>query len=315
MLTDRRVNKEEIKSVFKQFPNDPRLGSRGYVQITNSSISTYLNPQLQNTEKLRDVVKNMQGLTLISPGISRCPKDEKVVCAYYDYSDVPNKFEIFLSAYSDLQNKEYGSALDKFIKYDLFYLNAEPIYGEEPTLRSEILPYIAIAGAKMGKTDNVNEYLENEVASRSKKFDYWLAKAIINSVKGDIDDSIESLKKAFIAIPFPENRSIFPWYQLAETSEWLFDETGDQRFIEIALNWMQDYQVIQPIYAWSYAFEAKYSKDKLRRVRAIGIADYLDMNSHWLSGVPNGLKLKARKWMKDNNPFSLEKQPEIKESI
>ena len=83
----------------------------------------------------------------------------------------------------------------------------------------------------------------------------------------------------------------------------------------MALNWMQDYQVIQPIYAWSYAFEAKYSKDKLRRVRAIGIADYLDMNSHWLSGVPNELKLKARKWMKDNNPFSLEKQPEIKESI
>ena len=265
-----------------------------------TSFAGFLDPQLQ-----KKIQNNQFSSMKIASNETLCRNKENRICVSFNLSEKPNQYELFLRAYYNIRNQNYQFALDKFIEYDLYFpFNTGR---KNNVLDVELLTYITRAAVKTNKSAEIKNYLDSEYVNH-QSFDYFLSKAIIYSAEEKVQESIETLNKAFLRIPYTENRSIFPWYQLAEVCEWLFNETGDQRYIEMALQWMQDYQVIQPIYAWSYAFEAKYSSDELRKVRAIAIAEYLDPNSQWLSDVPNELKTKARKWMKNNNPFTFENQ-------
>jgi hypothetical protein len=73
--------------------------------------------------------------------------------------------------------------------------------------------------------------------------------------------------------------------------------------MQTALDWVRRYQIIQPQFSWSYAFEACYSDDEKARMRAAGFAQYLDSASAWLAKVPESVRKQGAKWWEENNPF------------
>lgn len=309
MRTDRRINKDEITEDIKRLLSKPINGKTRRLPVSTNSLAMYLNPEFKETLK----VSPLPGITLYSNKLSDdCPTKKYIICGELDPKKIPSRYDLFIDAYSELELSNYKAALEKFIEYDIYY----SVNDINRALHSELLPYIAMAASKTDKSDAINKYLNEKYDHiKSRTFDSYLAKAVADHSKGESLDSIDSLNKAFLLIPYTEYRTTSPWYQLLEVSEWLFDETGEKKFIQMALKWAESYQVIDPVHAWSYAFEAKYSEDDTRKLRAIGIADYLDPKSKWLSAVSNKLKLKARKWMKTNNPFDIEKKLEKREVI
>lgn len=66
--------------------------------------------------------------------------------------------------------------------------------------------------------------------------------------------------------------------------------------------------MIQPQFAWAYAFEALYAEDEEERVRAAAFAQYLDPNSAWLSKVPEAIRKKGAERWPELNPFILKQE-------
>jgi len=92
-------------------------------------------------------------------------------------------------------------------------------------------------------------------------------------------------------------------YQIVELCEWLYEDSKDKRHRELALKWSKDYQVIQPMFAWAYAIEAKYTRNTKDKIRALAFAQHLDPQSARIAGFSKRDKAKASKWMKKHNPF------------
>ena len=128
--------------------------------------------------------------------------------------------------------------------------------------------------------------------------------AYFAGLAGNVDRGLKELKNALIGMPLGAGTNAINAYQYAETCIWLYDETQDERYRELALTWARTYQRMEPIMGWAYSLEAAYgdSKDK-RHTRAIALAWYLDRNSFWLRKVPKAEVEKARAWLPQNNPF------------
>ncbi len=137
------------------------------------------------------------------------------------------------------------------------------------------------------------------------RFDRGLSLSVIYAHLGDSDAASEHLKQAFYNRPHTMSRPQFSWYQITEVAEWVYHRTGDQRILDLAINWAKAYQVIQPQFAWSYAFEARYSQDRNARIRASAFTLYLDPKSQWLSDVPTNILEASKIWWKQHNPFVL----------
>jgi hypothetical protein len=54
----------------------------------------------------------------------------------------------------------------------------------------------------------------------------------------------------------------------AQACEWLYQETGDARFVTELLEWVKKHEVIQPAHGWAYAMEYAYEKPAGARPRA-----------------------------------------------
>ncbi len=176
------------------------------------------------------------------------------------------------------------------------------------TSEAQMTPYYVWAGLKSGKTMQVRKLLESNKI-KDDKFDGSLARAVLKGLQGEHQEAIKNIKTAFAHRPYTESRFFFSWYQIVELCEWLYKESNEKRYIEIGLKWARDYQKIQPMFAWAYAFEAKYTEDPERRLRALAFAQYLDRQSSYISHVSSSEKEKARAWMKNNNPFGPEPAP------
>jgi hypothetical protein len=131
-----------------------------------------------------------------------------------------------------------------------------------------------------------------------------LTKAILAAGKKENDEALRALQQAFNIHPFTGSRLFDTWYELVETCEWLYVNFGDKRYLDLGMKWAKSYQVIQPMYSWAYAFEAKYAQNTEARKRALALALYLDRNSERIANIPESEKQNARKWLEYNNPFT-----------
>jgi hypothetical protein len=148
---------------------------------------------------------------------------------------------------------------------------------------------------------------------RESHFDAGLTRAVLLASAGDHDQALAALVDAYHSRPHTRWRPFFSWYQLTDTAEWLYKETGDERFLKHALQWAKAYQEIQPQFGWAYAFEAVYSKDRNARIEAAGYASYLDAGSAWLQQVPEDIREQGRKWWSENSPYEQIKKDLIKQ--
>jgi len=205
----------------------------------------------------------------------------------------------FFNLYMLMKQERYAEALAAFIEYD----RRVDITSTHSSADFS-LPYFAMTVADSESSDKLPDMLAIlDKTDRKNTFDHILARSVISGAKDEVESSLQLLRKAFHARPHTKWRPIYSWYQLTETAEWLYQRTGDERFISYALQWARSYQAIQPQFAWAYAFEALYSKNEDDRIRAAGYAAYLDSRSQWLSRVPAPLREKGRLWWEKNNPY------------
>ncbi len=298
-LTDRLLLEESVGSVLDA------LSDRYYSQkVINDIHSRRLSSYLQTNMKER--VENDEFPGVVLADFEAESQNKNFYKVEMDYSLIPTRYQQFTKAYHALKHKNFDVAIEHFSLFELYY----PIHveSENQTLAIEILPYVVISAVETGRAANIAAYLkdafdENEIDT----YDYRVSKAILSAFEGNLDDSMLQLEKAFLKMPHVGSRGIFTWYQLFEICEWISNVTNERDALEFALEKARVLQIIHPVYSWSYAFEAKYSQEDERRVRAAAIAEYLDKESYWLTGVPESIRQKAEIWMKHNNPFSVNK--------
>ncbi|GAB1264046.1 hypothetical protein NBRC116492_08550 [Aurantivibrio infirmus] len=169
-----------------------------------------------------------------------------------------------------------------------------------------IISYIFMAISREEDIEKLPDILKiiSQSHSRFRAFDSNLISAVINAHLKNYDESINNLKLALANLP-EDSRPIEDWYQLVEICEWIYNKSGDKRFIDQALIWSKQHQKIIPQSSWAYAFEAKYSVDRESRVRASAFATYLDRHSEWLSDVPEDIRKEGAIWWETHNPFVL----------
>ena len=210
-----------------------------------------------------------------------------------------NLYTGFMQAYILLKADNYEESLNKFLAYDKYH-----DFSRSTNKSSFALPYAAMAVAKSRPAGDLSKLLAVvEKAQGEERFDADLTRSVIFASQGNPDQALVALTDAFHNRPHTKWRPIFSWYQLTETAEWLHEVTGDERFIQHALKWAKGYQLIQPQFAWAYAFEALYSKNKADRVRAAGYAAYLDSRSEWLQHVPKNIREQGAIWWDENEPY------------
>jgi tetratricopeptide (TPR) repeat protein len=236
----------------------------------------------------------------LTSGISRFRRSERKPLT--ERVEVPSPFVSFADAYVELKKGNYAAAVEKFDYIASFY----PIEGDAFTRTDGYaLPYFAWASAKAKDPLGLERFLlAGPWLPEKQRFDYALALAFFAGLRGEHDKALEHLQRAFNQRPSTDSRPITTAYQWAEACEWLYLATGEKRYIDAALKWAKAHQRILPMVAWAYAMEAKYATSEDDRVRALGVALYLDPQSERVAALDPKLKERAKAWFSTNNPFA-----------
>jgi hypothetical protein len=206
---------------------------------------------------------------------------------------VKSELAYFADAYASLRRGDYQAAVNKFTAMTDRY----PMEEGQATLS-----YFAYAAAKTGDTMGLAHYIQHLPV---RDFDYLLAAAYSMGVHKDVQGAQHALSLAFRVKPLDDERPVMPDYQYAEACEWLYQETGDARFVTMLLDWVRVYQRLQPAYAWAYAMQYTYEKPGEARMRALAFTQYLDPASPRIANAPKADLKRAQAWFKDHNPFKL----------
>jgi hypothetical protein len=214
-------------------------------------------------------------------------------------------FVSFAKAYDLMKEKKYAEAFDILMDLNWYHSYENMYYGHSLKM------YFVWAGIKGGAIKEIDRHFRiMEPEAKYEKyhdFDYELALAAYKGGTGKHDDAIKYLKTAFAIRPKSLERPLPSWYQIVELCEWLFEDSGDARYKELALKWARAYRTIMPMCAWAYAVEANYSQAHDDRIRALALAQYLDPQSSRIAHFDAAMRKEAAAWMKRNNPFRLDK--------
>jgi hypothetical protein len=206
----------------------------------------------------------------------------------------------YVDAYYAVKEGKFGQAYEIYKKQQYFHNSGD--------LHQCALPYIYWAAAKNGKLQELETELRKLKDPRiaqleEDEFYAHLSQAVELGLQGQHKKAEEQLRSASYRLPATRSKPFFSWYQLVEISEWLYKETHDPIYRELAFKWAKLYQRIQPMFAWAYAVEAQYSESSKDRLSALALAIYLDKNSERIATFPESDKIKAIRWLNENNPF------------
>ncbi|MEE9615338.1 MAG: tetratricopeptide repeat protein [Thermodesulfobacteriota bacterium] len=169
-------------------------------------------------------------------------------------------------------------------------------------------PYIAWSGAKAGESTEVGKHLGDYKKEYGEDFYFHLSKALMAGGKGRHTEALHRLELARNNVHIEDKRNLTTWYELVESAEWLYEDSGREEYRDLALEWAKLYRRIFPWYAWAYAVEAKYTDSDYDRLRALAITLYLDRHSERISGFSEEEREEALEWLEKNNPFKVRKR-------
>jgi hypothetical protein len=220
---------------------------------------------------------------------------------------VRSEYAMFMDGYVALRAGKYRQALDAFLLMAGRYPVEPTGVGNWPTYA---LPYIAYAAAQSGDPTGVEKFV-NQLQT-GPAFDRWLAKAFFAGVHKDVEAAVVALnaafrEKLFAVVGNGSTRPVLLDYQYAEACEWLYQSTGDRRFVTMLVDWVKRYQEIEPTYAWAYAMEFQYTSEANDRIRALALTMYLDPLSERIKHVSAADRAAAKAWLEINNPFVVRK--------
>jgi tetratricopeptide (TPR) repeat protein len=201
----------------------------------------------------------------------------------------------FADAYAALRHSQFDTALQRFDSMaDHYQIEHYP------------LAYFAYAAAHSGDPEKLEAYIEslnsapyNEVPT----FDQLLAKAFFAGQRKDANVALKALREARRLRPYTDDRPVMTEYQYAEACEWLYQDTGDLRFVAELLDWARDQQTVQPILAWTYSMEYEYESPGAVRTRALAMTEYLDPGSPRITKASQAERAAAKAWLNEHPPF------------
>jgi len=214
----------------------------------------------------------------------------------------------FAQAYIPLRKGNFHEAVDRFYEMDKFY----PMLPALPF--NDIaypLPYFAWASAKIGDPKKVENVL-NKIPEIQLTFDQALALAYLRGGRGDVDGSVTMLRRASNLRRPTGFRPIPTEYQWTEACLWLYTDSQDRRYADLALEWLRALRQAIPEFAWVHAATAKFTQDEAERIRELGYVMYLDPNSSIARSFPPSVLEKARASFDADNPFRQNgKKPDV----
>lgn len=170
--------------------------------------------------------------------------------------------------------------------------------GTSPERNRFMLPnYVLIAWkATQGKDELLADVREVDL---DRDFYGLLAKSVLLSLEGQVDESLRYLTAARISLgnngPLL-NRPIPSHYQWALSAILMHEHTGNEAYRKEILRLARAYQTVFPSLAWPYALEAWKAPEPKARLTAACRAQFLDPKSYFLqrAAVP-GLSASACK--------------------
>ncbi|MBL1141405.1 MAG: hypothetical protein HND53_05160 [Proteobacteria bacterium] len=297
-------NSEEAWDAFDLLvnrKNEPHIWESALVGhhqsgLSESEIALWAN---QYKQSISEYGVSLSANYLLRAGVTdRVPtKDLSSLIADVDRSvktEIKSDLVYFSDAYSELLVDNYESASNLFHE-------ASQLYDMRTVKFGYMLPYYAFSSVKSGNISEI-ENLIDSFFRPDKLFDLYLAKAILSGLNNETNNSVQYLKKALYNHPtYTEFRPLMTEYQYAEICEMLYEETNNDEYKKILLDWVKKVQQIQPWFSWAYAMEAKYSNNVIERNKAIAMTYYLDRNSERLKSIPKDhIDTAVKKHSKDN---------------
>jgi hypothetical protein len=202
---------------------------------------------------------------------------------------------MFADAYVDMRAGRYADAVRKFDELAAHYpLDSAP--------ERYIVPYFAYASAKSGDPLHFEDYLNS--ARVGGDFAAFLAGAFFEGLHGHKPEALEFLKAAFYNRPFENTDPIFSEFRYAEACEWLYNDTHEDAYRQLALEWARMQQRVRPDMSWIYALEARLLTPGPERTRALAMTLYLDPRAQVVESLPAKEKSDLTQWLDKNNPFT-----------
>jgi tetratricopeptide (TPR) repeat protein len=273
MTMDRAVN-DELPALIDKIGNDSALKVKSVGIMSHGTLVMFE----------RDGVDTQQ--ILIPPDVAK---------EQFKPGDVvPSELALFAAGYNAIRSGDHERAYEKFLALVRIYPEKQFSY------QHYAFPYLVRAASKAGKLNQLEMELtgaknsELEFSVDSDWFDYHLGRAFILSGSGDNDTALRYLDWAFNIKPFVKGRPVMPWFQMVEASLWLYEDSGDPRYLSRALSWARRYQSIAPMYAWASSVVGRFSDDPEEKQQSLGIALFLDPQSHILSDIPESERQAAR---------------------
>jgi hypothetical protein len=202
---------------------------------------------------------------------------------------------MFADAYVDLRAGRYADAVRKFDDLAAHYTL-------ETTSERYVLPYFAYASAKAGDPLHLEEYLSS--ARVGGDFAAFLAGAFFEGLHGHKAEALDFLKAAFYNRPFENTDPIFSEFRYAEACEWLYNDTHEVAYRQLALDWARMQQRVRPELSWTYALEARLLMPGPERTRALAMTLYFDPRAKVVESLPAKQKADLTQWLDQNNPFT-----------
>lgn len=178
----------------------------------------------------------------------------------------------------------------------------------------EFLPYFAWASAKSGNTTVIDRYMtasverdrnkarESAGTRNARHFENNLAQAFLAAGRGEHDAALTYLNNAINDFPGTKERAFPSYYQVVQIADLLYGDTGNSGYRDFAIERARAFQVIQPMWAWTYAVLGRYLETQ-KGLQYLATAIHLDENSAWVATVPEERRSAAREWLKRNGPM------------
>ncbi len=178
----------------------------------------------------------------------------------------------------------------------------------------EYLPYYAFSASIVGRAGHLRAALEarepaledtrrqegKKSSQHGFRFDEDLTYAVLAAFEGHHDESVRYLQQAMDNRPYLDYRTVFPYYQVVDLADLLFDHTQNPAYRNYALDMARRHTVILPMYSWAYFVVAKYSESEAEQIESIASGLKLDPLSYRATQLPKSQVDKARLHLQEN---------------
>ncbi len=184
----------------------------------------------------------------------------------------------------------------------------------QPAPSPFLINLYAFAAHKTNQLSKLEDSL-NAMSQFADRLEYKLGLALLYGFSGDTDIAVGHLQRAMSGGESTRSRYDLP-YLTAQAMDMLWEETGEDVYRGMALDWAKDMQIVEYYHGWPYALAAKFCLDPDAQLQYATQALYLDPRSLWLQSVPEPILMKAKQRLGDHGPFfeAVESQKQALES-